>query len=79
MLTTTFIIINCNYILLIEQPVKAISAVAFSPDGKYLAAGEKGLQPGILVFDTTTLKCVAILRKVRDPHHRIFNALSLSS
>lgn len=33
---------------------KAVASCTFSSDGKYLAVGESGKEPAIIVFDTTT-------------------------
>jgi WD40 repeat protein len=40
---------------------KAVSSIAFSPDGKLLAAGEKGQAPSILIFDIESQKCISTL------------------
>jgi len=41
---------------------KPVSCVAFSPNGKYLAAGEVGHQPTVVVWELATQKVVAELR-----------------
>jgi len=41
---------------------KAVSCVEFSADGKYLAVGEKGHDPGIIVFELATNKQISELK-----------------
>jgi echinoderm microtubule-associated protein-like 1/2 len=32
-----------------------VTAIAFSPDGKYVATGEMGKRPSVFVIDTSTM------------------------
>eukprot|EP00741_Cyanophora_paradoxa_P011364 tig00020556_g10977.t1 len=54
---------------------KAISAVAASPDGKLVAAGEAGKDPGVLVFDSSS---GALLAELKGHSHGVA-ALAFSS
>src|SRR4051812_46848722 len=46
-----------------ENPLKTFSCLAFSFDGEYLAAGEKGHEPAVLIWDTKTCTLLAELKK----------------
>ena len=60
----------------IHEHTDAISCVAVSPNGRWVASGQYGLTPKIVVTDATTLK---VVRVIDGFHRRSIDALAFSS
>ncbi|KAJ7513335.1 hypothetical protein O6H91_24G001100 [Diphasiastrum complanatum] len=48
--------------LMVSRTPKALSSVAYSPEGKFIAAGESGHQPSVIVWDAVTGSCISELK-----------------
>ncbi|XP_038701339.1 mitogen-activated protein kinase-binding protein 1 isoform X1 [Tripterygium wilfordii] len=51
-----------SHLMVSHRTPKPLSCVALSPDGRFVAAGESGHQPAVLVWDLTTLTFVSELK-----------------
>ncbi|CAK7333525.1 unnamed protein product [Dovyalis caffra] len=51
-----------SHLLVSHRPPKALTCVAMSRDGRFIAAGESGNQPAVLVWDCSTMSFVSELK-----------------
>ncbi|KAK0585024.1 hypothetical protein LWI29_022366 [Acer saccharum] len=51
-----------SHLMVSHRMPKPLSCVAMSPDGRFVAAGESGPQPAVLVWDSTNLALISELK-----------------
>ncbi|KAB5552142.1 hypothetical protein DKX38_009453 [Salix brachista] len=51
-----------SHLMVSHRPPKALTCVAMSRDGRFIAAGESGNQPAVLVWDCSTMSFVSELK-----------------